>query len=56
MRVKYVGPLEAVEIPELGGLIVAKDEIVEVDDAIGKRMAESADWQTTSRSSKKEDN
>lgn len=54
MRVKYVGPLEAVEVPEIGA-VVARDETVEVDDAIGKRMVESADWQATSRSTKKED-
>lgn len=49
MRLKYVGPSTAgVDVPELG-LVVAHDEIVEVDDAVGKRLAESADWQVTSR-------
>lgn len=53
MRVKYVGVLEAVDVPEIGA-VVANGETVEVDEAIGKRMVESADWQAT-RSSKKED-
>ena len=48
MRLKYLGPFEAVEIPELG-ITVAADEIIEVDDTIGKRLALSADWQVTSR-------
>lgn len=55
MRLKYVGPhTEGVEIPELG-LVVAQDEIIEVDEAMGNRLAQSADWQVTSRSSKKGD-
>lgn len=48
MRVKYVGPYDAVDIPELG-LVVEQGEIIEVDDAVGKRMAASTDWQVTSR-------
>lgn len=48
MRVKYVGPYDAVDVPELG-LVVEQGEIIEVDDAIGKRMAASTDWQVTSR-------
>lgn len=48
MRVKYVGVHEAVEVAELG-LTVANGEIVEVDDAIGKRLAASDQWQVTSR-------
>jgi hypothetical protein len=48
MRLKYLGPFDAVEIPELG-LTVERDEIIDVDDAIGKRLALSADWQVTSR-------
>jgi hypothetical protein len=54
MRLKYVGPWDAVEVPELGRT-VEQGEIVEVDEAIGKRMAESDLWQVTSRSTKKED-
>lgn len=57
MRLKYVGPnTEGVEIPELEA-VVAHGEIIEVDDAIGKRLAVSDDWQVTSRtsSSKKDD-
>jgi hypothetical protein len=48
VRVKYVGPYDAVDIPELG-LVVEHGEIIDVDDAIGKRMAASTDWQVTSR-------
>lgn len=48
MRLKYVGPYDAVDIPELG-ITVENGEIIEVDDAIGKRMAASTDWQVTSR-------
>jgi hypothetical protein len=48
MRLKYVGVHEAVEIPELG-LVVEAGEIIEVDDAIGKRLADRTDWQITSR-------
>lgn len=55
MRLKYVGVHEdGVEIPELGGLLVAKDEIIDVDDAIGKRLALSAEWQVTSKTTKKD--
>lgn len=55
MRLKYVGPLEGVEIPELGNLVVARDEIIDVDDAdIAKRLALSADWQVTSKTNKRE--
>jgi hypothetical protein len=54
MRVKYVGPYDAVEVPELG-LTIEQGEIVEVDDAIGKRMAASPDWQVTSRKKGEED-
>lgn len=49
MRLKYQGPHEdGVEIPELG-LVVAHGDIIEVDEAMGKRLAASADWQVTSR-------
>jgi hypothetical protein len=48
MRVKYVGPYESVDVPELG-LTVENGEIIEVDDAAGKRLALSTDWQVTSR-------
>lgn len=49
MRLKYTGPHEdGVEIPELG-LVVEHGEIIEVDEATGKRLAQSADWQVTSR-------
>jgi len=55
MRLKYQGVHEdGVEIPELG-LVVAHGDIIEVDDAVGKRLAENPDWQVTSRSSKKGD-
>lgn len=54
MRVKYVGPnTEGVEVPELDR-VVAFEEIIEVDDDLGKRMAKSDDWQVTSRTSKKD--
>lgn len=49
MRLKYVGVhTDGVEIPELG-ITVEHGEIIEVDDAVGKRLALSADWQVTSR-------
>lgn len=49
MRLKYVGPHEdGVDIPELG-MSVGHGEIIEVDDALGKRLAASTDWQVTSR-------
>lgn len=55
MRIKYTGPLtEGVEVPELDGLIVPHNEVIDVDDAIGKRLALSADWQVTSKTTKKE--
>lgn len=55
MRLKYCGPhTEGVEIPSLG-ITVAHGEIIEVDDDVGKTMAESTDWQVTSRGSKKGD-
>lgn len=47
MRLKYLGDTD-VDIPELG-MTVAPGEIVDVDDDIGRRMAESAVWQVTSR-------
>jgi len=49
VRLKYVGVHEdGVDIPELG-ITVGHGEIIEVDDGIGKRLAESTDWQVTSR-------
>ena len=52
MRLKYVGPHEdGVDIPELG-IVVGHGEIIEVDDAIGKRLSTSPDWQVTSRTKK----
>lgn len=55
MRLKYVGPHEdGVDIPELG-ITVGQGEIIDVDDAVGKRLAASTDWQVTSRSGKKGD-
>lgn len=49
MRLKYTGPHEdGVEIPELG-ITVEHGEIIEVDDAVGKRFAANPDWQVTSR-------
>lgn len=49
MRLKYQGPHEdGVEIPELG-ITVAHGDIIDVDDAIGKRLATNPDWQVTSR-------
>ena len=49
MRLKYTGPhTDGVEIPELG-LTVGHGEIIEVDEATGKRLAASSDWQVTSR-------
>lgn len=55
MRLKYVGPnTEGVEIPSLG-ITVAHGEIIDVDDDVGKTMAETAEWQVTSRGSKKGD-
>lgn len=55
MRLKYVGPHgDGVDIPELG-VTVAHGEIVDVDDALGKRLAASTDWQVTSRAKKGDD-
>lgn len=55
MRLKYTGPHEdGVDIPELD-LHVDHGEIIEVDEATGKRLAASSDWQVTSRTGKKED-
>lgn len=49
MRLKYVGPLtEGVHIAELE-LDVAHGEIIDAPDDVGQRLAESADWQVTSR-------
>lgn len=53
MRLKYVGPhTEGVEIPSLG-ITVAHGEIIDVDDDVGKTMAETPEWQVTSRGSTK---
>ena len=55
MRLKYTGPHEdGVEIPELG-LTVAQGVTIEVEDAVGKRLAANPDWQVTSRTKKGED-
>jgi hypothetical protein len=52
VRLKYNGPHEdGVDIPELG-IHVDLGEIIEVDDAVGKRLAANADWQVTSRTGK----
>lgn len=59
MRLKYVGThQDGVEIPELdlvGDSAVKNGDIIEVDDAIGKRLATSSEWQITSRTGKKGD-
>lgn len=44
MKLRYVGPFEAVSIPELGELVVAQGDVVDVDDTLGRRMAESEVW------------
>lgn len=49
MRLKYCGPYDAVIVPEVRDDPIENGEIIEVDDAIGKRMATSTDWQVTSR-------
>jgi hypothetical protein len=53
VRLKYVGVnTDGVDIPEIdrvGENAVKLDEIIEVDDAVGKRLAESSEWQVTSR-------
>lgn len=52
MRLRYTGVhTEGVEIPSLG-ITVAHGEIIEVPDDVGKTMAESGEWQTTSRGKK----
>lgn len=53
MRLKYVGVHEdGVEVPEYRAEPVAHGEIIEVDDALGKRLAASSEWQVTSRTGK----
>lgn len=55
MRVKYVGPFAAVEVPD-ADLLVERGETVEVDDAVGARLVEQADnWQPVKAAAKKED-
>lgn len=52
MKLRYVGPhTEGVEIPSLG-ITVAHGESIEVDDAIGKTMAETEEWQPVGRAKK----
>lgn len=48
MRLKWNGA-QTVIIPEVGGDPVDPGDIIDVDDALGKRLAENADWQVTSR-------
>jgi len=58
VRLKYQGVhQDGVDIPELASPDrpnghVDHGEIIEVDDTVGKRLAESADWQVTSRTKK----
>lgn len=55
MKLRYVGPhTEGVEIPSLG-MFVAHGESIEVDDEIGKTMAETEDWQPVGRAKKGDD-
>lgn len=55
MKVRYVGPhTEGVEIPSLG-ITVAQGEAIEVDDEVGKAMAETAEWQSVGRAKKGDD-
>lgn len=50
MRLKYVGVhQDGVEVPEIRPEPIEHGEIVEVDDALGKRLAASSEWQVTSR-------
>lgn len=44
MQVVYTGPIDAVEIAELG-LIAPRDEAVEVPDELGERLCQQSCWQ-----------
>lgn len=48
MRVKWTGD-QAVVVPEVGPDPVEPGDIVEVDGALGRRMAKSELWKVTSR-------
>jgi hypothetical protein len=48
MRLKWNGD-QTLIIPEVGMDPVEPGAIVEVDDALGKRLAQNPDWQVTSR-------
>lgn len=49
MRLKYTGPFDAVIVPEVRDEPIENGEIIDVDDATGKRLELSADWTVTSR-------
>jgi hypothetical protein len=44
MKVKYVGPSVAVDIPSLG-LTVERDGIIDVDEGAATALALQADWE-----------
>lgn len=44
MRVTYTGPLDAVELADLPGVIVEKGKGIEVDDDLGERLIEQDVW------------
>lgn len=52
MRVKYVGPFDAVEGP---GFQAKQGEVIEVADDLGAALIEQTDWQAApARTEKKE--
>lgn len=48
MRIKWTGD-QAVVVPEVGPEPVEPGDIIEVDGALGRRMAKSELWKVTSR-------
>lgn len=56
MKVRYAGPLEAVEVP-VGDdvLVVGRGKTVEVPDELGQRLLQQDVWEESPRAKTKED-
>ena len=47
MKIRYLGPFDAVEIPTLG-VTCEKGQEIEVDDEVGKNLGEQSSWEEAS--------
>lgn len=44
MRVRYDGPIDAVELPQLDSVVVHRGETVELPDELGEALVQQSCW------------